>query len=203
MISIEKYLAITGVMLIAVFGACRKHKMQIAEPMLSYHLVNQTVKASDVVPLLLDANRDGKADYTFFAVYVNNDQGVHLNIGTNPIGNNKAKMADPDDSKFQNMGILFSQNDGFSIDDQVASRQRWSDDFAYLTIRTENLQGHKSYIGDWSDGQPHLMALQLSIDGKPHYGWARLRFHSDTEVLTLIDFAYHLNPFVAVKAGKH
>lgn len=183
--------------------SCKKDKTLGSNPLMRYHVANQTVKAADIDPLMLDADKDGKIDYIFFAIYAADDDGVHLNVGTNPIGNNKAKMTAPDDTKFQNMGAVFEQENGLTIDQRLFGNQLWSNDFAYLTIRTENQQGVKRYTGVWSDGKMHIMALQLSINGQSHFGWARLKFDRTSEILTLVDFAYHLNPDVAVKAGLH
>jgi hypothetical protein len=186
----------------STFYACKKDKKGTLNPNISYRTVNQTVKASDLDPLTLDLNQDGTVDYTFFAVYSVSANAVHLNVGTNPIGNNLAKMAQPDDDKFQNMGNLISQAKGTSINQDLKANQLWSNDFAYLTIRTESQQGNKTYIGAWSDGTPQLMALQLNINGTNYFGWARLTFNRTTEVLTLVDCAWNKNANESIKAGN-
>lgn len=184
-----------------MFCACEKETDPI-NPNVVYRAVNQTVKASDLDPLTLDLDQNGTVDYSFFAVYSVTGGAVHLNVGANPIGNNLSKMSLPDDNKFQNMGNLIQQSVGTVIDQNLDANQFWSNDFAYLTIRTELPQGYKAYVGAWSDGKPKLMALQLNINGTFYFGWARLIFDRKSEVLTLVDCAWNKNAGEPLKAGS-
>ena len=184
------------------FYSCKKEKKANVNPNITYRVIDQTVKAADVDPIKLDINQDGTVDYIFFAVYSVNDQGVNLNVGANPIDGNLAKMSRPDDTKFQNMGSLAAQNMGTTIDQTLAENQIWSDDAAYLTIRTESAQGHKSYLGNWAHETPVFMALQIRSNGQVFFGWAKLKFNRNTEILTLIDCAYHRTPGTKIKAGE-
>jgi hypothetical protein len=184
--------------MILAFCACKKDNIN---PDIAYRTINQTIKAADANPLTLDLNQDGKIDYTFFAAYSVTDLGVHLNIGTNPIGDNLAKMSLPDDNKFQNMGNIIHQPFGTIINGELKSNQLWASDYAYLAIRTESPQGLKTYIGKWAEGAPQFMALQLSINGVNYFGWARLIFDRTKEILTLIDVAWNKNAGEPLIAG--
>ncbi len=60
------------------------------------------------------------------------------------------------------------------------------------------------YQGYWENVRDHYLGLQFQIDGKIHYGWARLtvKVHKLTVVGTLTGYAYETIPNKPIIAGK-
>ena len=92
----------------SLFLSCKKEKPTVIPINAGYQKINRVLSVNDTRPLTLDVNQDGQVDYVFFIVRTALSNGDALYVGTNPIGKNAAKMAIPDDTRFQNMGQLFA-----------------------------------------------------------------------------------------------
>lgn len=184
--------------------SCKKNKPVDPLPFqdISYELINRSVKASDVVPLTLDVNKDGTVDYSFFVELYANFAGDHLYAGVNPIGLNSTRTGDPDDDRFLNMAVTYASATGTQVNESLKANEYWNSDFGFLAVRNRPVSGADTHEGMWGDGQEHFLPIRLSIQGKYHYGWARLIFNKQTEFLTLVDCAWNKTPEAGIKAGE-
>ena len=57
-----------------------------------------------------------------------------------------------------------------------------------------------SYLGPWANGKRAFLGLEITIDGKRHFGWARINFPSFGKA-TLTGYAYETVPGKAIVTG--
>lgn len=58
------------------------------------------------------------------------------------------------------------------------------------------------YAGSWDDLSDHYLGVRFLIDGKLHYGWARLNVSGYGIFVTLTGYAYETRPGVPIDAGQ-
>lgn len=188
-------------------AACKKKQLQVPEkpnvelpdsPTISYKELNRKLKASDVNPMNLDVNDDGVIDYSYFLQYAVMSGTVRLYAGVNPVFGSSTTAGEQNDEEFLNMGHLHS----FTVTMPIQGTLTWTQEHSTLGIRYEDPNGgNRTYAGQWGNGQPTIMSARLSVNGKTHYGWIRLKFDKVTEELILIDAAWNTIADQAIKAG--
>lgn len=161
----------------------------------------RTVRLGDPLPIILDLTGDGVPDYTIFVELTANSHGDRLYAGINPLGDNVIKSGPAVDENFLNMGLLVSEIPDYLIDVNLKPGQRWTSDFGALVIRNTFTNGAVSYEGQWSDGS-QIVGIQHIKDGLRYFGWLRIYFNKNTEIVTLADFAYESLSDQPIKAGK-
>jgi hypothetical protein len=57
------------------------------------------------------------------------------------------------------------------------------------------------YFGSWFGNGTHYLGVRFPIDGKMHYGWARLEVTWAITV-TMTGFAYEIQPDTPIDAGQ-
>jgi hypothetical protein len=58
------------------------------------------------------------------------------------------------------------------------------------------------YNGSWTGVTDHYLGVRFLIDGKLHYGWARLNVSNWGITVTLTGYAYQTQPGVSIAAGQ-
>lgn len=178
---------------LAMVSSCKKDTVSY----IKYTVINKKVKVSDVAPLSVDFNEDGRIDFVYFLQYVSMSGKVSLYTGVNPIAGARTHALSGDDGTFLNMGPVVA----FSARQSIHGGLTWTDEHSYLSVRDEHMNGDWTYYGQWSAGLEKMMALQFISNGKTYYGWARLIFSRSTEELMVVDAAWNTIPEQAIKAG--
>ena len=161
----------------------------------------RTVKYGDPLPLALDVSGDGSVDFTIFVELTANSRGDRLYLGMNPIGPNLIKSGPPVIDNFLSMGYLIAEIPGAMIDYDLPQDQFWTDHHGILAVRNTYSNGSITYEGNWTDGS-RIAGIQNVVNGFAHFGWVRVSFNKDTEIITLVDYAYETIPERPVLAGN-
>jgi len=161
----------------------------------------RTVKYGDPLPLALDVSGDGSVDFTIFVELTANSRGDRLYLGMNPIGPNLIKSGPPVIDNFLSMGYLISENPGAIIENDLPEDQYWTDHHGILVVRNTFTSGSITYEGNWTNGN-RIAGIQNVVDGMAYFGWVRVSFDKDTEIITLVDYAYETIPERPVLAGS-
>jgi len=160
------------------------------------------VKQGDPLPLALDITGDGRVDFTVFAELTASYRGDRLYLGMNPIGPNLIKSGPPVIDNYLSMGYLIAETPGALIDNDLAEDEYWTDNHGILAVRNTFTNGSITYEGNWTDGS-RIVGIQNIIDGLFFFGWVRINFNKDTEIVTLVDYAYESVPERPVMAGDN
>ncbi|MFC4723525.1 hypothetical protein ACFO5O_14410 [Geojedonia litorea] len=155
-----------------------------------YKLDGRSVKLGDQLPIAVDLSEDGQVDFAIFVELTANSQGDRLYAGVNPIGENLIKSGPAIDTNFLNMGLLIAELEGERIDFNLNSNQRWTSDHSALVIRNTLNNGETSYEGNWANSK-QIVGIQNRINEAVYFGWLRIEFDKQTEIVTLIDYAYN------------
>lgn len=166
-----------------------------------YKTDGRTVKLSDLSPITLDISEDGMVDFTLFVELTANTQGDRLYVGINPIGPNLIKSGPPINENFLNMGLLISEPVGAIIDEALLKDQRWTNDYGALVIRNAFSNGTTTYEGNW-ENSAQIVGIQNTFNKSNYFGWIRIEFNKETEVVTLIDYAYNSIANLPIIAGS-
>jgi len=166
-----------------------------------YKVDGRTVKYGDPLPLILDITNDGEVDFTVFIEATANSHVIRLYAGINPIGNNQIISGPTIEENYLSMGFLVAKPIGSVVDYGLEENQRWISDHGALVIRNSYTDGEIIYEGNWSNSA-QIVGIQHYINGVIYFGWLRLEFNKDIEVLTLIDFAYNSIPNQPIIAGN-
>lgn len=169
--------------------SCEKEVQEPVNPIV-YKTDGRSVMLMHTYPLALDVTGDGLVDFTLFMELTANSRGDRLYAGINPIGANQVKSGPPIDENFLSMGHLVAEMPGVLIDGGLEAHQRWTPDYGALVIRNTLTNGSVFYEGQWAANE-QLVAIQNRIEGAVYYGWLRIKFDPVTEVVTLVDYAYH------------
>lgn len=191
-----------GLLLLLSIISCKKEPQVEQEPAkdlstISHQLINRRLKASDKDPMNLDVNKDGITDFSYFMEYVMLSGTVYLYTGVNPVAGAATSASEHNDDEFLNMGNTHHLPPSMLVKKDLM----WMEDHALLTKRSETNNGAKFYFGEWGDGLEKIMPIRLSLKGKMHYGWVKLKFEKATEELTLIEAAWNTTPEQEMKAG--
>jgi hypothetical protein len=189
-----------GISAIVLF-ACSDAETEVPEPII-HRMDGRTVKLSDPSGIALDVNENGIIDFNIFIELTANDQGDRLYAGINPIGANAILAGPADDDNFLSMGFAKALTPPAMIPDIPAGDLQWSPDFHSLAIRNTSTSGTLSYEGDWSNNAPAFLPIRLDQAGKKNYGWLKLHFDKETEVLTLEEYAFHPVEGVSLSVGE-
>jgi hypothetical protein len=154
-----------------------------------YKVDGRTVKYGDPLPIALDLTDDGQVDYTVFVELTAGNRGDRLYTGMNPIGENLIKSGPFNEENYLSMGFLVSENPGSLIDINLLGTHQWTDYWGALVIRNTSTNNQISYEGKWADPK-QIVGIQHKLNGSYHFGWVRVDFDKETEVITLIDYAY-------------
>lgn len=186
---------------ILIFPGCKKDD-GIVEPTstIIYKTDGRSVKYGDPAPVAIDLSEDGQVDFTIFVELTANSLGDRLYAGMNPIGANLIKSGPPIDENFLNMGLLVAEIQGATIDLNVGQNQQWTPEFGALAIRNTFSDGEVSYEGNWADSV-QIVGIQNKINQSVYFGWLRIKFDKNTEIVTLVDYAYDPIPGKPIKAG--
>ncbi len=160
----------------------------------------RTVKLGDPFPIALDLTEDGLVDFTVFMELTANTKGDRLYAGINPIGPNLIKSGPSIEENYLSMGLLIAENFNSTIDDQLEPNQQWTGNHGALIIRNTSTLGNVSYEGSWA-AQKQIVGIQNHVHGSIHFGWLQLTFDKETEIVTLIDYAYDSIAGQSIKAG--
>jgi hypothetical protein len=174
------------------------------ESEIHYRLDGRSVEYGDPFPIALDVNDDATIDFSIFVELTANSAGDHLYVAVNPLAGNQMKGTAGDDNRFLNMGLAISQSVNHPINETNAGNEQWSPDFLALVIRHTPTSANDPvyYEGEWQSGQPTLAGIKVFQNGSYHFGWLRLTFDKNTEVIRLVDYAFNVSPNVPIKAGQ-
>lgn len=174
--------------------ACKKDTISTT---ISHTVINRKLHAAHTTPMNLDVNGDGTIDFSYFMQYVVLSGNVNLYIGVNPVFGGETSASEQNDNEFLNMGNVHD----FAVKTQIKESLTWTDEHALLGTRREAPNATRTYFGHWGNGQEKIMALRFQVQGKTHYGWARLKFDKATEELLLIDAAWNTIADQEISAG--
>jgi len=71
-----------------------------------------------------------------------------------------------------------------------------------LMVTWTTASGHSLYGGPWANVTHRYLGLKFIINGKVHYGWARLKVQGGAIDATLTGYAYETVPGKSIIAGK-
>ncbi len=195
-----RYLSFCLVWVVLFFSACES---DAPEPItVIYKVDGRTVKQGDPRPISVDISGDGQVDFTIFVELTANSAGDRLYTGVNPVGTSLIKSGPANDENFLNMGMLVAESTGSSIDSKVEATQQWTSEHSTLVIRNTFTDGKITYEGDWASGE-QIVGIQNIVNGSTHFGWLRIDFNKQTEIVTLVDYAYESIANKPIKAGAN
>jgi hypothetical protein len=154
---------------------------QPAQAKVVYTAANVTIGRGTALPL--DLNHDGVNDFSFshFA-YGNWDHFYAIGLAANHIFGNGSASA-------LRAGVPIGPQGQFS---------RFG-----LMAKTGAISGYDLSTGKWLNVQNRYLGLQFSINGKTHYGWARLTVTLTGGIVgTLTGYAYETVPNKRILAGQ-
>jgi len=95
---------------------------------------------------------------------------------------------------------------GFSLNDTISSNANiWSNGsayvggYAYITYQTNVYTGS---IGQFPGAGDKYLGVQFLVGANLHYGWVRLDLSSNSDSLTIKDYAYESSPNTQILAGE-
>jgi hypothetical protein len=166
--------------------------MQPAEAKIVYTPAH--VKISGKIPL--DLNHDGITDFAFVTSYANSTSYFLQNLRVVPYGANQLldKNYFP---KALRAGV------------RVGGTQHFSDNSLMARVSFNSRNDHSRFEGHWANSgkgvKDRYLGLKFSINGKVHYGWARLNVtitSSHQPQGTLTGYAYETIPNKTIVTGN-
>jgi hypothetical protein len=154
---------------------------QPAQAKVVYTFANVTIGRGTTLPL--DLNHDGVNDFSFshFA-YGNWDHFYAVGLAANHIFGNGSASA-------LRAGVPIGPQGRFS--------------HFGIMAKTGAISGYDFSTGKWLNVQNRYLGLQFSINGKTHYGWARLTVTLTGGIVgTLTGYAYETVPNKRIVAGQ-
>jgi hypothetical protein len=166
--------------------------MQPAEAKIVYTPAH--IKISGQTPL--DLNHDGITDFLFVTSYANSTSYVLQNLRVAPYGANQ----------------LLEKNyfpRALRAGVRVGGTQHFSENSLMARVSFNSRNGHSRFEGHWANSgkgvKDRYLGLKFLINGKVHYGWARLNVtitssHQPQGEMT--GYAYETIPNKAIVTGK-
>ena len=135
----------------------------------------------------LDLNHDGVTDFAIRDMTFNTGDFVHGALSALPFGNNGV----------EGRGFVYALRRGALI----GARQPFS---APHTMTNCVLASTLTCFGSWHQATNRYLGFKFHIDGKVHYGWARLSVTTNSAGITatLTGYAYETIPNKPIIAGK-
>jgi hypothetical protein len=174
-----------------------------ADARIIYTRANEQIFPNKLFPL--DLNHDTKKDFTFVDSHGSTSFGGGLGVLT----------IFPNQSANEIWGYktsrgFFRQAAALAAGVQVGPKGKFSPGEMIMLTTSVSGGDHKGpstssrCIGLWKNATNRYLGLKFVINGKPHYGWARLNvFCSNVEVLgKLTGYAYETVPNKAIITGK-
>lgn len=149
--------------------------------------------------LALDLNNDGTVDFILLDKYHRNGQTTNsFWLYVNPQHKGNAAVG--------HQGTYFRSALALNRGSQIGSKDRFDGNlmaFACSFMSTTDCR-----VGNWFDVSNRYLGLKFTINGKTHYGWARLNVSFQinqgrgTLKATLTGYAYETIPNKAIVAGR-
>ncbi len=172
---------------------------QPAQSEIVYTPANVTIGANQSYGL--DLNNDGIIDFTIVNQFTSSTSGFQLNLFVQNPGGGNAVAGHIVNSGGSPWAYAFSS--GFRITQaqrhftSAGAIMAWSHEIKYRT----NWGG--SWPGTYGFGSYGYLGLKFTINGKIHYGWARLTTDlAFSKSATLTGYAYETKPNKAIKTGQ-
>ena len=155
---------------------------------------------------LLDLNGDGVADFSFNAAYWTgrSSQEAYLRCGVQQDGTWVSGGRYPAIARRRYPGAL-------KKGDRIPGPRLTGREYASMARVFTFLGGQTTFEGPWANSgkgvRDRYLGLSFRINGKTHYGWARLnvsvRAHGGTDVIGILTgYAYETIPNKPIIAGK-
>lgn len=200
-----KFGTIFSVLLCIGLLACEKNEDIHIQPItdnIYYKVDGRSVCTGNPEQIELDINNDGILDYLTFTVLYADEDGDHLYFGIKPIGNNMIKSSPPNENYYLDMGFIQSETFLDLINCDLKKDQIWTSGRNTLVLRHSESNCSIWYEGNLQYETEEIVAIKHSNDQASHYGWLRFKFDKKKECVTLIDYAYNLEPEEPIKAGQ-
>jgi hypothetical protein len=141
-------------------------------------------------PFNLDLNHDGRGDFRF--VFKGSPHTLMLSV--RPVRHTENEVWGTSET---HRGSFYASalNAGVVLGSSGTKFNHGHD----LMFQTSS-QAQRYYFGLWRNVQNRYLGLKFRIQGKVHYGWARLSILNSTSLLT--GYAYETIPGKAITAGK-
>jgi hypothetical protein len=169
-----------------------------AEAKIIYTQVNQTIGTNGIYPLVFTP--DGTIDFLIlqsgrpsFGGSSGNDLGARPPLGNSAVASVSGGRTWAAPLK---KGSLISSKRQFK-------GNRYGSSLAPM-VAAERTGSHTFLFGPWVNLDNRYLGLKFQIDGKTHYGWARLSVHLKQRYITakLTGYAYETIPGKAIRAGQ-
>jgi len=154
----------------------------------------------------LDLNHDGITDFTIEESHIHTNyckQGpgdADQLIEGAAQGNGQVETADGSAAALAS-GVKIGPNQNFTPDYAIMGEvfKGW-----FFSIRHNRCLHLDERDGDWVNVSHRYLGLEFQINGKTHYGWARLRVQVGYVYInaTLTGYAYETTPGKSIKAGQ-
>lgn len=146
----------------------------------------------------LDLNNDQLVDYV---LQINSDSNnwEWLEIFTNPSYQNRIISVHP---WYSNPVPLQFDTEIFHDPDRAIPNQGLDYEWKGFFTIGDCFGGESNCFYDWKDQGDRFLGLQFEMNGKVHYGWARIRITSPTE-WEVKDYAYNATPNNPISAGRY
>lgn len=146
----------------------------------------------------LDLNNDGKPDFWFMKTY------SHSSISFLDLYRGPSQRSNEPITGARNRSKNFAAALPFGV--QIG----WSKVFAEdgITRMASRVVGKSTFNGSWANGgegfQHRYLGLKFAINGKIHFGWARLKIVVENHVMQayIIGYAYETIANRSLKAGQ-
>jgi len=171
----------------------------VSNAQIVYTDVNPDVMLSDS-SYMIDLNQDAVGDFNVIHIAYSYGSTSFLNlIGLQALNNNEVLGDTIVSSTYSDISFYPAMLD--ANDDIEENGQIWFNS-SYGMMYYNGVYGSYNFKGgDWQNATDKYLGLRISINGKWHYGWARLDITSNGTAFIIKDYAYESSPETQIWAG--
>ncbi|WP_207533578.1 hypothetical protein [Desertivirga arenae] len=190
------------VTLIGLFNAhCKKENETALEKQKGIHYkeINSTLNFNQTSGLKLDINEDGAYDFEIYKDKYKTDMDSLKGFFVKNLADHKMIEIKLTHNPLFDCMNLMSYLGEEVISGSLTEEYSWDSKNGLLALRHEP---NPTFIARWSDGTAKIMAVRLSISGKTHYGWIKLRYSRENNSITVVSYGYNRAVEGPIKAGQ-
>ena len=147
-------------------------------------------------PLAIDLDNDGTVDFVLLDKYHRNGQTTNnFWLYVNPAHSGNAAAG--------SQGTYFRSAFALNRGSQIGPKDRFNGNL--MAFACSFMSTTDCHVGNWFDVSNRYLGLKFRIDGKTHYGWARLNVSFKLNkgiIATLTGYAYESVPSKPIIAGE-
>ena len=135
----------------------------------------------------LDVDMDGKDDFMFSTVIVNEETGIHTKYVVNALNDNEVLSVD---------GSTAINENGMDVAE--LGNVSWSNEASEIIEQLEN----GSWSGTWSGDRDQYIGIKLVKNGKSYNGWVKVSIDQANAKAYVEGYALHRSPNGTIAAGQ-